>query len=517
MASTDPKRRGERKGRTAQSTVFPRQRRDDARGAEDFDILAPTGSQPAQRASRRPSRKPADGASAEPYRGKAAVTARNRRSIPSGTPKSKSAKAPQTRHRLWEQVKDSVLPKRIMAVEKTTAACKPVIDPSTTGDAHGIRMLTSPLWCYHCFIGAVMFLTFLGTVMVFSSSVISNISSGKSPWSQVLTQGKFCLIGLALCFGASRLKALAYRRCSGVILIIAWGFQLLTMSPLGVNYQGNTGWVNLGIFTMQPAEFMKLAVCLWMPLGVVIAQQRSTDKDHRPYAVPIIMLIICCALVMLGRDMGTDMVILIIGLIALLLGGMPKSWFGIMGAVVAVLAGVLVIQSPNRLARVLSAYTSCDTTQMQGTCYQSIHAKYALASGGFAGVGLGNSREKWNYLPEAHNDFIFAIIGEELGFVGAIVIIIMFVLIGWCLACIALQSKDRYTSIALVSIAVWIVGQAIINIMVVIGLLPVMGVPMPFVSAGGSSLIMCLTAAGVAISMMRQETQIASATNPLNS
>ena len=150
-------------------------------------------------------------------------------------------------------------------------------------------------------------------------------------------------------------------------------------------------------------------------------------------------------------------------------------------------------------------------------CYQSIHAKYALASGGFAGVGLGNSREKWNYLPEAHNDFIFAIIGEELGFVGAIVIIIMFVLIGWCLECIALQSKDRYTSIALVSIAVWIVGQAIINIMVVIGLLPVMGVPMPFVSAGGSSLIMCLTAAGVAISMMRQETQIASATNPLNS
>ena len=136
MASTDPKRRGERKGRTAQSTVFPRQRRDDTRGAEVFDILAPTGSQPAQRASRRPSRKPADGASAEPYRGKTAVTARNRRAIPSGTPKSKSAKDPQTRHRLWEQAKDSVLPQRIMAVEKDTAACKPVIDPSTTGDAH---------------------------------------------------------------------------------------------------------------------------------------------------------------------------------------------------------------------------------------------------------------------------------------------------------------------------------------------------------------------------------------------
>ncbi|MFR0569623.1 putative peptidoglycan glycosyltransferase FtsW [Bifidobacterium apri] len=513
MASTEPKRRGERRARTAHSTVFPRQRRDEARGAEDFDILAPTGSQPVQPPSRRSCRPAEAGGTPSAY--KKTGEARSRRAIPAA---EAEPPVPQGRlARLWEQFKDGMSPKRIMAMEKTIPDIKPVINPATTGDARGIHMLKSPLWCYHGFIGAVLFLTFLGAVMVFSSSAISNISSGKSPWSQAFTQGKFCLIGLAFCFGASRIKAPAYRRFSGIILLIAWAFQLLTMSPLGVNYQGNTGWVNLGIVTMQPAEFMKLAVCLWMPLGVVIASQRSVGKDHWPYALPVIMLMLCCMLVILGRDMGTDMIILIIGVVVLLLGGMPMSWFGVMGAAVVALGALLVIQSPNRLDRVLSAYTKCNTAQLQGTCYQSVHAKFALASGGFAGVGLGNSREKWNYLPEAHNDFIFAIIGEELGYVGAIIIVLMFLLIGWCLACIALQSKDRYTSIVLISIAVWIVGQALVNIMVVIGLLPVMGVPMPFVSAGGSSLIMCLTAAGVAMSMMRQETQIATATNRLNS
>lgn len=125
-------------------------------------------------------------------------------------------------------------------------------------------------------------------------------------------------------------------------------------------------------------------------------------------------------------------------------------------------------------------------------CYQAVHGKYAIASGGLLGVGIGNSGEKWGYLPEAHNDFIFAIIGEETGFVGAAMVILLFIVMTWCMLMVAVQVRDRYITMALVCIAVWIVGQAFVNIGVVVSLLPVMGVPMPFVSAGGSSLIMCL-------------------------
>ena len=131
-----------------------------------------------------------------------------------------------------------------------------------------------------------------------------------------------------------------------------------------------------------------------------------------------------------------------------------------------------------------------------------------LFRSGLLGVGIGNSREKWNYLPAAHNDFIFAIICEETGFIGGALVILLFVVIGWCLIAMALQMRDRYASMVLICIAAWLVGQGLVNIAVVVGLLPVMGVPMPFVSAGGSSLIMCLAAAGAAVSMMREHPQV---------
>ena len=134
---------------------------------------------------------------------------------------------------------------------------------------------------------------------------------------------------------------------------------------------------------------------------------------------------------------------------------------------------------------------------------------YAMGSGGLLGVGLGNSREKWGYLPAAHNDFIFAIIGEELGFVGAGLLILGFVTMGWCLVVVALQARDVYPRMVLVCIAGWIVGQALINICVVLKILPVIGLPMPFVSSGGSALIMCLIAAGVAVQMMKQQPDVA--------
>lgn len=369
--------------------------------------------------------------------------------------------------------------------------------------------MLNPLWCYHGFRIAVIILTCFGVVMVFSSSAVTMISAGVSPWKQALSQSMYCVLGLVLGFVAMKLPVGFYQRFSGLFLIIAIILQLLTLTPLGVEVNGNTGWINIaGVFTMQPAEVMKLALCVWLPQAMSIAQQRAAKQGDKAFLFPTLMFGACLGAVMLGKDLGTAMIVVFIGATAFIIGGFPWKWMlAIIGALGALILAV-VITSPNRLNRIFAAYGDCSGEDALSVCYQSVHAKYAMASGGLWGVGIGNSREKWNYLPEAHNDFIFAIIGEEMGFIGAAMVILLFVVLGWCLLCVAVKTKDRYVSMVLVCVTVWLVGQGLVNIMVVVGLLPVMGVPMPFVSAGGSSLIMCLAAAGVAISMMRSHPHV---------
>ena len=373
----------------------------------------------------------------------------------------------------------------------------------------GIRSLFNPLWCYHGFLVAVVVLTGFGLIMVFSSSTVSLISQSKAPWVQALSQGVYGVIGVAAAVFFMRRRALFYRRISFAFVVASMLLQTLTLTPLGRggDTHGNSGWIYIAGFSMQPAEVTKLALCIWLPAALLVSAKRYRAEGIRAYLVPGVAYVVSLGLVLLGKDLGTALIIVFIGVTAFMIGGFPTRFFVGMVAVLGVLVLALVITSPNRLNRELAAY-SCSTSDTRSICYQSVHAKYAMASGGLIGVGLGNSKEKWNYLPAAQNDFIFAIIGEETGFIGAALVILLFVVIGWCLICVALQTKDRYTSMALVCIAVWIVGQALVNIGVVVGLLPVLGVPMPFVSAGGSSLIMCLSAAGVAASLMRAQPQI---------
>ncbi|MCI1219171.1 MAG: putative lipid II flippase FtsW [Bifidobacterium sp.] len=382
----------------------------------------------------------------------------------------------------------------------------------------GIRALSNPLWCYHGFRIAVVALTCFGVIMVFSSSAITMISHGASPWKQALSQGVYCVVGFVLGLVAMIIPVKAYRRLGFLLVCFSILLQLLTMTPLGVSVNGNSGWIGVrGVFTMQPAEVVKLALCIWMPSGMQLAQRRYKKEGIRAYGLPVGMFALCLLAVMAGKDLGTAMILVFIGVVAMLIGGFPTRWLLGMGGVLVAFIAAFVITSPNRMQRILSAYQACSPDQAIDECYQAIHAKYAMGSGGLLGVGIGNSREKWNYLPEAHNDFIFAIIGEETGFVGAVMVILMFVALGWCLVSVAIQSENRYVSMVLVCIGIWLVGQALVNIAVVVGVLPVIGVPMPFISAGGSSLIMCLVAAGVAVSMMRSHPQISAGTSALNS
>lgn len=382
----------------------------------------------------------------------------------------------------------------------------------------GLRSPLNPLWCYHGFRIAVLALTCFGVVMVFSSSSVTMISQGSSPWKQAISQGFYCVLGLFLGWSASRVPVRVYRGLSFMFIICAIALQLLTITPLGVSVNGNSGWIGIpGVFTMQPAEVVKLGLCLWMPAAMEKSTRQYADRGLRAFSKPIIVFVCCLAAVMAGKDLGTTMILVFIGVTALLIGGFPMRWLLGGSAVLAGLITLFVIGSPNRMRRILATYQPCTADAQQDVCYQAMHARYAMGSGGLLGVGIGNSREKWNYLPEAHNDFIYAIIGEETGFVGTVMVILLFAVLGWSLVCVALHMKNRYVSMVLVCITVWIVGQTLVNIMVVVGLLPVMGIPMPFISAGGSSLIMCLIAAGVAVSMMREQPQIKAANAALSS
>ncbi|WP_081930312.1 peptidoglycan glycosyltransferase FtsW [Bifidobacterium bohemicum] len=394
----------------------------------------------------------------------------------------------------------------------------------------GIHALVNPLVCYYAFRICVLALTCFGVIMVFSSSTVTMVSNGLSPWMNALRQFSYCVVGLLLGFGATQLDVKYYRKLALVFMIGSILLQLVTMTPLGVSVGGNTGWIGIGGVTIQPAEILKLALCIWMPLELSRARELSEragssassagaeksagtvvfDRDVlKIYALLVVVFVASLAAVMFGHDLGTAMILLLIGAVAFITSGFPIRILGMVAVAMVAAVAFFVVKSPNRMNRIVAAYKPCDPESSQSLCYQSIHSKYAMASGGLFGVGIGNSREKWNYLPAAHNDFIFAIIGEEMGFIGAVVVILLFIVIGWCMIVVAVKSTDRYASMVLMCITIWIVGQAVINIMVVVGLLPVMGVPLPFVSAGGSSLVMCLAAAGAASAMMRLQPQVA--------
>lgn len=389
----------------------------------------------------------------------------------------------------------------------------------TDGDFKGLRSMSNPLWCYHGYRTAVLALSVFGVIMVFSSSAASSASEGRSPFTATISQTIVCVVGLAVGMALSAVPVDVYRRKSFLVVLLAIVGQSLTFTPLGIGQYGNQGWIQIPgtSQTFQPAELTKFALCMWMPSALVVARRRLRDAKGfkavlqsiwAAYKAVFIVYGLCLALVIGGKDLGTAMIVMLIGFVGLLVSGFPLGALGVISGVGVACVVALVASSPNRRERVLAAYMQCSAADAQDICYQSTHARYAIASGGFLGVGLGNSREKWNYLPAAHNDFIFAIIGEELGFVGCAMVILIFVILGWCLLCSAIQAKDRYSAIALMCVATWFVGQALVNIGVVVGLFPVFGVPMPFISSGGSSMLMCLMAAGFALGLMRQQPEV---------
>ena len=355
-------------------------------------------------------------------------------------------------------------------------------------------------------------LAIFGCIMVLSASSVTMISQGQSPFSQVSSQIMFLVVGVLAMAGITRIPVGVYHKKFVVyaMLIVALVMQLAVV-VVGVEVNGNRNWLKLpGVGQIQPSEFSKLAIIMW--LAWVYSRHgdisRSIWRTLFPsiYGVGALVL-----LIMLGGDMGTAMVYGFIFVGMMWLAGASRSSLLKIGGAFAALALVGVLSSANRVARIFGVWGSCTNAN----CDQANSGEVALTTGGFLGVGLGQSRQKYNYLAEAHNDYIFAIIGEELGLLGTLAVLLLYAGLVYCAVRIMLRTTDPLVRLATGGIMIWLTSQAIINMGMVSRILPVIGVPLPFVSYGGSSLLSSLFAAGLLLAFARQ-TPLRGATAPSN-
>ncbi|MCC3293810.1 putative lipid II flippase FtsW [Arthrobacter sp. zg-Y411] len=359
---------------------------------------------------------------------------------------------------------------------------------------------------YYTILGATLALTAIGLMMVLSASSVESIAAAAgsdagaaTTFDLFLKQSMFAAAGVVAMLGLSRLGPRQYRWFAwplyfvGVILL---GLVLV----IGKEVNGNKNWIEIGPVTGQPSEAVKLAMAIWF--AAVLSRKGALVTEWKHALIPVVpgggLLII---LVMAGSDLGTVIIMGMIMLAALFFAGSPMRFLGALFAVASAGALLMSVVSSNRSNRI-SAWLKLDCST--GLCDQSNAGMYALASGGWLGVGIGQSRQKWNWIPEAHNDFIFAIIGEEFGLVGTLVVVSLFAVLAVATVRVTMRHTDPFIRIVCGSILVWIVGQAFVNIAMVTGLLPVIGVPLPFISYGGSSLTFTLAAVGVLLSFARK-------------
>nr|WP_269329022.1 putative lipid II flippase FtsW [Kineosporia babensis] len=361
--------------------------------------------------------------------------------------------------------------------------------------------------------GATVTLTCIGLVMVLSSSSVTSIASGASPFSEFWRQAMFAAIGFPALVICSRIPVRTWQVLSWPLLLFSFVLQFLTLiPPFRAGTNGNYGWISIAGFNLQPAEVGKFALIVWS--ATVLVRKRSLMDQPLHALIPVVPGAgVLLLLIMGGKDLGTAMVVMAIVAGLLFVAGAPLRIFAAAAGALMFAVLMLVLVSGNRLSRIGTWLQGCDASSesvMDG-CFQSVHGQWALATGGWGGVGLGGSREKWGLLPEAHNDFIFAIIGEELGLIGTLLVIGLLLTLCLSLARIVLRTEELFVKIATAGVLVWVVTHSVINIGGVVGLLPIVGMPLPLVSSGGTALVTMLAAIGMVLGFARRESGAAEA------
>lgn len=355
------------------------------------------------------------------------------------------------------------------------------------------------------FMLAVFALVLFGLVMVFSASTIEAINDGASPTSFVVKQFAFAVVGVVLCVVAAFIP---YRAWLSRATLVVWGLAVLLIlvtALFGTSELGAQRWLNIGPVSIQPSEFAKIAFVLAAARAIHLFSEGQ--MDGRTFAVSILVEIILpiALLYKTQSDLGTTAICAVSILAVMWAGQVPGRVIGLVAALIGLVAVIGIVSEPYRLARMTSFMDPWnDGEGGLGSGYQLIHSFYAFGQGGIFGVGLGNSSEKFLYLPEAETDFIYAIIGEELGLLGALVVVALFVLLLFAGLRIARTAPDNFGSMLACSVTVMIVFQAFLNMACVVGLAPTTGKPLPFISSGGSSLIASLIMAGLVLGVSRE-------------
>lgn len=364
------------------------------------------------------------------------------------------------------------------------------------------RTLERPLASYQLVLGSTALLLGLGLIMVLSASSVFALRNYGNSFAIVERQLIFAVVGVIGAVIAARIPLSLMRRLILPFLLVVVALIGATFL-IGVNVNGNRNWLAMpGGFQLQPSEFAKLALVLW--IADLYARRQKYLSTPRYVITPMVPVAGAVAALVVGQhDLGTALVLfaLIIGM--LWVAGLPAKQMSAVVAGIFVVLVFFVATAPHRVARLLNFTDPQSDPDSAG--FQAIHGMMALARGGFWGVGLGGSRQKWGSLPEAHTDFIFAVIGEELGLLGTFVVLTLFIVLAFAGIRIASRATDPFVRYTAAGITIWIMVQAVINVGMVLGLLPVIGIPLPLISSGGSSLMITLVAMGVLLNCAKTE------------
>jgi len=367
-----------------------------------------------------------------------------------------------------------------------------------------------PVTRFYGIVFPALLLSLLGLLMVFSASSVIALQESRGSIAIVAKQIILFLVGIALAAFLMRSPPRFLQRISTLSLVISLASLALPLLPgIGKEVNGNSNWIAIAGFTLQPSEFAKLGMLLWIA-GVLAKHEESIAQGLKSDLLKSLLpgLIAIIGLIVAGKDLGTAIIFAAIAAGVLFISGISMRYFlmGLGGIALFVL--VMILTQPNRIYRIKALLDPFSEANYQHAGWQPAHSIMAFASGGIFGSGLGAGKQKWGNLAEAHTDFIFAVIGEEMGLLGSLTVLFLFFFMVMTIFKVALKSKTLFEKYLVAGIGIWLVVQIAVNIGSVTGLIPVIGVTLPLISYGGSSLISTLMALGVVLNIALRDPEV---------
>ena len=421
---------------------------------------------------------------------------------------------------MYVRVGGSAVDDGLGSAEDEEAAERPEAGPalpwrdSLGGGVAGVRervgaaraLLDRPLTSYYLILGITTLLLCLGLMMVLSTASVNDLTAGESPYHDFAVQVVGIVVGLPIMWLMARSSPRVFRAMAYPLLAVSViGLGLTLIPGVAVKHNDVARWIAIGPITFQPSELAKLALAVWGADLLARKEKLGMLVDWRHLLVPLMPGAgVLAVLVMAGDDLGTTSILLLILLALLWIAGIPTRVFTALLILMGLVLVLLVVARGYGSSRITD-FLNPSSASLTTANWQPTQGKYALGSGGLFGVGLGASKAQWGWLPESSSDFIFAIIGEELGLVGTLCVTALYGGLAWAGLRVARRAPDTFSRLAAAAITAWIVMQAVVNIGAVIGVFPITGVPLPLVSQGLSSVLVTMIGLGMLMSFARRE------------